>query len=159
MEGGNLLETSKNIQLILNAAISSLTNVIPLKLEVLAPSITVQPYEQKELGVLIGLVGGIKGRLLIESPINAIDTIGQAMFGMTIEGEMIESFTGELGNMIAGNLCTVLEKQGLVLDISPPTVMTGETKFYGFTKAFKLPVKLETGASLNILLTIDDDNA
>ena len=35
------------------------------------------------------------------------------MFGMSIEGEMIESFTGELGNMVAGNLCTVLEKNGL----------------------------------------------
>ena len=47
------------------------------------------------------------------------------MFGMSIEGEMIESFTGELGNMVAGNLCTILEKNGLILDISPPTVMTG----------------------------------
>jgi chemotaxis protein CheX len=126
-------------------------------MEILPPSLTVQPYEQKELGVLIGLVGGIKGRILIDTSKSAIDKIGQAMFGMTIEGEMIESFTGELGNMIAGNLCTVLEKQGLVLDISPPTVMTGTTKLFGFKKAFKLPVRLTTGDSLTILLTIDED--
>ena len=120
-------------------------------------SLIVQPYEQKELSVLIGLVGGIKGRLIIDTTVEAIDIIGQAMFGMSIEGEMIESFTGELGNMVAGNLCTVLEKNGLILDISPPTVMTGKTKFFGFTKAFKLPVRLNDGGMLIVLLTIDED--
>lgn len=79
------------------------------------------------------------------------------MFGMTIEGEMIESFTGELGNMVAGNLCTVLEKDGLTVDISPPTVMVGTTKFFGFKQAFKLPVILEGGAQLTVLLTVDDN--
>lgn len=143
--------------MILNGTISSLTTVIPVKLDVLAPSLTVQPYEQKELSVLIGLIGGIKGRLIIDTSVEAVSTIGQAMFGMTIEGEMIESFTGELGNMVAGNLCTVLEKNGLILDISPPTVMTGTTKFFGFKQAFKLPVVLEGGTTLTVLLTIDEN--
>ena len=40
---------------------------------------------------LIGLVGGIKGRLIIDTTVEVIDTIGQAMFGMSIEGEMIET--------------------------------------------------------------------
>lgn len=149
--------TSKNVQMILNGTISSLSTVIPVKLDVLAPSMTVQPYEQMELSVLIGLVGDIKGRLLIDATEQSIDTIGQAMFGMTIEGEMVESFTGELGNMVAGNLCTVLENEGIKLDISPPTVMTGKTKMYGFKQAFKLPVRLEGGSMLTILLTIDEE--
>ena len=149
--------TSKNIQTILNGTITSLTSVIPVKLDVLSPSLTVQPYEQKELSVLIGLIGGIKGRLIIDTSVEAIETIGQAMFGMTIEGEMIESFTGELGNMVAVNLCTVLEKDGLTVDISPPTVMVGTTKFFGFKQAFKLPVILEGGAQLTVLLTVDDN--
>ena len=42
-------------------------------LEVFAPSLTVQPYEQKELSVLIGLVGGIKGRLIIDTSSEVID--------------------------------------------------------------------------------------
>lgn len=151
------MSTSKNVQMILNGTISSLTSVIPVKLDVLAPSLTVQPYEQKELSVLIGLIGGIKGRLIIDTSVEAIGTIGQAMFGMNIEGEMIESFIGELGNMVAGNLCTVLEKDGLTVDISPPTVMAGTTKFFGFKQAFKLPVVLEGGTKLTVLLTIDEN--
>ena len=150
------MSTSKHVQMILNGTIASLTTVIPVKLEVLAPSMTVQPYEQKELSVLIGLVGGVKGRLIIETSTDVIAIIGQAMFGMSIEGEMIESFTGELGNMVAGNLCTLLEKDGLILDISPPTVMTGTIKFFGFKQAFKLPVRLQDGSMLNVLLTIDE---
>ena len=62
-KGGCINEHIENVQMILNGTITSLTTVIPVKLEVLAPSITVQPYEQKEISVLIGLVGGIKGRL------------------------------------------------------------------------------------------------
>lgn len=151
------MSVSKNVQMILNGTITSLSTVIPVKLDVLAPSLTVQPHEQKELSVLVGLIGGIRGRLIIDTSIEAIDTIGQAMFGMKIEGEMIESFTGELGNMVAGNLCTVLENNGLTVDISPPTVMVGTTKFFGFKQAFKLPVVLENGQTLTVLLTIDED--
>ncbi len=150
------MSTSKYVQMILNGTIASLTTVIPVKLDVLAPTMTVQPYEQKEISVLIGLVGGVKGRLILETTNEVIGQIGQAMFGMSIEGEMIESFTGELGNMVAGNLCTLLEKDGLILDISPPTVMTGTMKFFGFKQAFKLPVQLEDGSMLNVLLTIDE---
>ncbi|MER2090744.1 MAG: chemotaxis protein CheX [Sporosarcina sp.] len=148
---------SANVQRILNGTISSLTAVIPVQLDVLAPSLTAEPYEQKELSVLIGIVGGIKGRLIIDTSTEVITRIGHAMFGMSIEGEMIESFTGELGNMVAGNLCTILEKDGLILDISPPTVMKGTTKFFGFKQACKLPVLLESGGLLTVILTIDEN--
>ncbi|CAM3053639.1 chemotaxis protein CheX [Filibacter tadaridae] len=150
------MSISKNVQMILNGTIASLTTVIPVKLEVLAPTLTVQPYEQKEISVLIGIVGGIKGRLIIDTSTEVINTVGQAMFGMAVEGEMIESFTGELGNMVAGNLCTVMEKEGLLLDISPPTVMTGQTKLFGFKKAFKLPVRVSSAGMITVLLTIDE---
>lgn len=152
------MSLSKNVQRVLNAAISSLTTVIPLNAKVLAPSLTKQPYEQKELSVLIGLVGDIKGRLIIDTSMHTINEIGQAMFGMSIEGEMVESFTGELGNMVAGNVCTTLEKENLLLDISPPTVMTGATKISGFQQAFKLPVQLDNGNMMHLLLTIDEEN-
>lgn len=140
---------------ILNNTIQSLTSVIPIKFDALAPSLTTQPYEQKELSVLIALLGDVRGRLIIDTTESTVSAIGEAMFGMKIEGEMIESFTGELGNMVAGNLCTLLEKESLTLDISPPTVLTGETKFYGFTQAFKLPLNFPDSAPTNVLLTID----
>lgn len=150
------MSTSITIQKVLNGAISSLSTIVPVKFDVLSPVLTAQPYEQKELSVLVNIVGAFKGRLILDTNIEIINIIGQSMFGMNIEGEMVESFTGELGNMVAGNLCTVLEKDDFILDISTPTVMAGETKFYGFKQAFKLPIRFESGSIMNILLTIDD---
>lgn len=149
---------SKTVQQILNGTITSLTSVLPVNVKVLAPSLIAQSYEQKEISVLIGLVGDVKGRVIIDTTLYKISEIGQAMFGMTIEGEMIESFSGELGNMVAGNLCTVLEKEGLRLDISPPTVMVGAAKISGFRQAFQLPVQFEDGSIMQILLTIDEES-
>ncbi|MDW0109040.1 chemotaxis protein CheX [Sporosarcina aquimarina] len=147
---------SSTIQHILNSTIQSLTTIIPVDFKVLSPSLTTQPYEQKELSVLISLIGDLRGRLIIDTNEETISHIGEAMFGMKIEGAMIESFTGELGNMVAGNLCTVLEKNSLTLDISPPTVLMGVTKFYGFQKAFNLPLHFENTLPSNVLLTIDE---
>lgn len=147
---------STSVQQILNKTIQSLTSIIPIKFEVLAPSLTTQPYEQKELSVLINFFGDMHGRLIIDTNESTILQIGEAMFGMKLEGEMMESFTGELGNMVAGNLCSLLEKETLSLDISPPTVLTGKTKFYGFQQAFKLPLLFKDSPDSYILLTLDD---
>ncbi len=79
------------------------------------------------------------------------------MFGMPLEGEMLESFTGEFGNMIAGNLCTAVGQENLEIDITPPTVMVGNTKLYGFEKAFVLPVTIPNIGALTVLLTIEEE--
>jgi len=62
------------------------------------------------------------------------------MFVISIEGEMVKSFTGELGNMVTGNLCTVLENNGLVLDISPPTVMKAIRTFMVLKRHLNFPL-------------------
>ena len=122
-----------------------------------APSTSVEPYIQREMGVLIGIVGDLKARIIIDGSPTIFGNIGGAMFGMPLEGEMLESFTGEFGNMIAGNLCTHVGEQNLELDITPPTVMVGNTKLYGFQQAFRLPATIETVGDITVLLTVDDE--
>ena len=151
------MTTSKHIQTILNGTISSLKTILPMNIEVKPPSISSEPYIQEHMGVLIGIVGDIKGRIIIDGTPTSFGGVGAAMFGMPLEGEMLESFTGELGNMIAGNLCTIVGQDGLNLDITPPTVMVGNTKLYGFQKVFRLPAVIENIGDVTILLTIDDE--
>ena len=127
-----------------------------MELSIQSPSISSQPYIQMEMGVLIGLVGDIKGRVIIDSTSPTFSTIGEKMFGMELEGDMLESFTGELGNMFAGNLCTQMGLDSLNVDITPPTVMVGNTKLFGFNRAFKLPVIVADIGTLHILFTIDE---
>ena len=128
-----------------------------MTIDVKSPIVAKEPYEQKEMGVLIGLVGDLKGRIIIDGTPEIFGAIGSAMFGMPLEGPMLESFTGELGNMIAGNLCTYAGQESLELDITPPTVMVGNTKLYGFQQAFKLPATIEGAGDIFILYTIDDE--
>lgn len=152
------MTTSKHIQTILNGTIHSLKTILPNNIQVSTPTITQEPYEQKEMGVLIGIVGDLKARIIIDGASTIFSNIGSSMFGMPLEGEMLESFTGEFGNMIAGNLCTSVGGNGLELDITPPTVMVGNTKLYGFQHAFRLPVSIENVGEITVLLTIDDDD-
>lgn len=149
------MSASKHIQTILNGTITSLKSVIPLTMDIKSPSLMVQPFDQKEMGVLIGIVGDIKGRIIIDSTADCFSQIGATMFGMPLEGEMLESFTGELGNMIAGNLCTTVAGN-LEIDITPPTVIVGTSKLFGFQHAFKLPVDLTGVGEMTIILTIDE---
>ena len=128
-----------------------------MNINVKSPSIAVEPYEQKEMGVLIGLLGDIKGRVIIDGSSETFGAIGSAMFGMPLEGPMLESFTGEFGNMIAGNLCTYVGQDNVELDITPPTIMVGNTKLYGFQQAFTILATIESVGDIYILFTIDND--
>lgn len=150
------MSISKHIQTILNGTIHSLKSIIPLEVNVKTPSLVTEPYQQEAMGVLIGIVGQLKGRIIIDGTPETFSGVGATMFGMPLEGEMLESFTGELGNMIAGNLCTFAGQEGIELDITPPTVMVGTTKLYGFTKAFRISTELADLGSLTILLTIEE---
>lgn len=156
LEGKRKLSASKHIQTILNGTIQSIKSVLPFTMDIKSPSLMVQPFEQKEMGVLIGIVGDIRGRIIIDSTSNCFSSIGAAMFGMPLEGEMLESFTGELGNMIAGNLCTSVASNGVEIDITPPTVIVGTTKLFGFQHAFRLPVEITDVGELTIILTVDE---
>lgn len=150
------MSTSKHIQTILNGTIQSLKSVIPISMDIKSPSLMVQPFVQKEMGVLIGIIGDIKGRIIIDSAAESFSAIGATMFGMPLDGEMLESFTGELGNMIAGNLCTSVAASGVEIDITPPTVIVGTSRLYGFQHAFRLPVEIENIGEMTIILTIDE---
>ncbi|WP_332648941.1 chemotaxis protein CheX [Lysinibacillus sp. 54212] len=151
------MSTSKHIQTILNGTIHALKSILPMNIEISSPSLTTEPFIQQEMGVLIGLVGDLKGRIIIDGSPTTFGAIGSTMFGMPLEGEMLESFTGEFGNMIAGNLCTHVGQNELELDITPPTVMVGNTKLYGFQSAFRLPASIDTAGNITILLTIDEE--
>ena len=76
---------------------------------------------------------------------------------MALEGEMLESFAGELGNMIAGSLSTFISQKGINMDITPPTVLVGQTKVYGFSKAFRLPIEITNVGSILIVLMVETE--
>ena len=91
-----MMSNSKYFQTILNGTIHALKTILPMDIEVKSPSIISEPFQQQQMGVLIGLIGDLKGRVIIDSSPEVFSGIGSTMFGMPLEGEMLESFTGNL---------------------------------------------------------------
>lgn len=153
------LTVGEKVTSILNGTIEAVKGVIPLALDINKPSLFTEPLQNTDIGVLIGMTGDVRGRIVIESDEKTIGSIGEAMFGMPLEGEMLHSFTGELGNMIAGNLSTQVSQKGVDMDITPPTVFVGNTKMYGFDRAFRVPVQVkDNGGEIQLILMIEQQD-
>ena len=146
---------TKHVTTILNGTIESTKGVIPFEISVDKPVIFTQPFILQSFGVLIGMTGDVRGRLILDGDEQVFSKIGEGMFGMVVEGEMLESFAGELGNMIAGQLSIHISQQDMEMDITPPTVLVGQTKIYGFEKAFRLTITIHNAGIINIVLMIE----
>lgn len=150
-----LVTLTKSVTDILNGTIESVKGVLPFEVTVDKPSLFTQSFTQHSIGVLIGMTGDVRGRVIIDAEEAVFGKIGEGMFGMFLEGEMLESFAGELGNMIAGNLSTFIFQQGFEMDITPPTVLVGQTKVFGFNRAFRLPINIANVGVLEIILAVE----
>lgn len=145
---------NRSVLELLNGVLFSLKAVVPIQHEVNKPQTLQQPL-LINYGVLIGFLGDINGKLLLKGHQSIFGSIGEAMFGMAVEGEMLTSFTGELGNMIAGSLSTNISEKGIKTDITSPTVMDGETKLSGYQKAISLVVNFDGLGTMDIQLLLD----
>jgi chemotaxis protein CheX len=103
----------------------SVSKTIPLPF-VFSYSISSQQSLQVDFGVMVGLIGDIEGDFFLLGKEKLFSSLGETMFGMPLEGEMLKSFVGELANMISGNLCTEMSRN-LKLDITHPTVLSDES--------------------------------
>ncbi len=141
---------------VLNCTFEAMGLVFPVSFTREKLEVITQYIHSEELGVLIGLTHDLHGRLIIEGRVPVFQRLSEAMYGMKLTGAMLESFVGELGNMIAGNMSSRLAEQGAHVEISPPTVMVGPTKLTGFTTAAKIPVDLLNVGRIHLILILDE---
>jgi chemotaxis protein CheX len=147
-------ESSTSITAVLNGMIASLNHVVPIKHEVNQPRIAGKNLKL-QFGVLIGITGDLKGKLVLSGEPTVFGAIGETMFGMPLEDEMLVSFSGELGNMLAGGLSTNIVQNGINTDITSPTIMEGNTTLLGYEKAIQLTVNFDSIGVLDLYLLVD----
>ena len=116
--------------------------------------LTVQQIEVQK-GTSIGFVGSIQGKLVLAGAKETFQRIGEVMFGMTLEDEMLDSFVGELGNMIAGNFSTTLSVKNISTDISAPASLKGDTTISGYKIAGWVNSLLDNQESLDLYILLD----
>ena len=139
---------------LLNGTYSSIKNTVPIHHKMKKPKILNQPLNL-QYGVLIGLTIDMNGKLILAGDTSIFASIGEAMFGMQLENEMLTSFSGELGNMIAGSLSTNLVENGIRTDITSPIVIEENTTISDYQKGLHLTAVFANKGELDIYILLD----
>ena len=140
---------------VLNCAVMAMKAIIPAELTVGKPTLLNGSFDHHAIGVFIGMTGDLPGRIILDGPEDAFASLGTKMFGMPIAGEMVESFAGEMVNMIAGNMGVTLSEKGIAIDITPPTIIVGDSKISGFKQAIELPLSFQDAGEYRLVLSIE----
>lgn len=117
-----------------------------------------KPSPSYGVSVLVGVIGEVKGQIMYSLSEDTAKNIASAMMmGMPVTefDEMAKSAISELSNMITGNASTQLAAQGLEIDISPPTLITGKDVVVTTStiQTIVVPVEIEAGIlEINIAL-------
>jgi len=154
-KGESKMSTSTHITNLLNASIRAINHIMTMKNTISDP-ILVGHTLHLNYGVLIGLVGEIEGKLMITGDPDVFAMIGEKLFGMPLAGEMLKSFTGELGNMIAGGISTDIGNQGMDIDITSPTIIEGDSILSGYKQGIQLQITLSERHRFELNLLVDD---
>ncbi|OZU87192.1 chemotaxis protein CheX [Virgibacillus indicus] len=147
-------ERNRTITDLLNATYTSLKSIVPINYQMSKPQLLGKTLNL-QFGVLIGVTGDIKGRLILAGNPAVFSSIGESMFGMPLEGEMLSSFSGELGNMLAGRIATAIVESDIKTDITAPTIMEGNTTLSGYEKAIQLTAEFDHVGGMDIYLLLN----
>lgn len=93
------------------------------------PYVKTAPFVADKILISLGVTGQIRGSVVISmNQETANDIASKMMMGMPVNelNELAKSALCELGNMIMGNVATLLFNIGTQIDITPPSLMTGE---------------------------------
>ena len=117
----------------------------------------------KEIMVVVGVTGAIRGQIYLGLSKEFALKVVSAMMGGAIVTEldsMAQSAVSELGNMICGNAITVFSKDGLSLDITPPTVIAGNGMQVTARKmsVLSVPVQLDGIDGMEISIALEGES-
>lgn len=80
--------------------------------------------------IILGIVGAVRGNVVYSIDIDSSKQIASTMMmGMPIEelDDMAKSALSELTNMLTANAATVFSDNGIIIDISTPTMTIGNS--------------------------------
>lgn len=105
----------------------------------------------KDVTVLIGLSQDIRGNVAYGLSAECAKNIASTMMGgMPVPefDEMAQSAISELVNMVTANAATILENLGKTVNISPPTLVTGENITVRISQVQTLAIEFVTTAGI-----------
>lgn len=119
------------------------------------------PFSGKEILTVVGMTGEIRGQVYLGIPMtSALKIVSMMMGGVGVSAfdSMAQSAITELSNMICGNAATRFSKEGIFLDITPPTLIIGKGMEVSAVKmrVLSIPIHIEGIESLEMNLVFGD---
>ncbi|MDR3542805.1 MAG: chemotaxis protein CheX [Desulfosporosinus sp.] len=120
------------------------------------------PYMSESILVLIGITGGFHGSVVMSFSKVVCCKIASAMMGCSLIAELDEiakSAIGELCNMILGYAATLFSRGKIVVDITPPTILTGDNIQLSIpnTVVICIPLIFEDDSQIEINVSFVED--
>jgi chemotaxis protein CheX len=120
------------VNLFIKAFVSVGEMVLGGKLTSKKPFIKTKTAGIKDVAVLIGVTGQLKGQVAINFEKETAIKIASFMMGgmeITELDDIAKSAVSEVGNMVMGNASTELSNVGISTDITPPNLIVGQNMF------------------------------
>lgn len=145
----------------INVASSLLTMMCGIEVKRGNVYLKASPFNANHVVIIVGIAGTFKGQVYFSiDEKTACGIASKMMMGMEVPtlDEMAKSAIAELGNMILGNVCTEFSNQGIILDITPPSVMVGQDMQISTkgVETFCVPLIIESVGTMEIDVSITD---
>ncbi|RKD22520.1 chemotaxis protein CheX [Caminicella sporogenes DSM 14501] len=140
---------AEHVNPFIKASKEVITQMTNIEFKVGKPFLKKSPFNAKSVLILIGITGDLKGQAIIDiDKSTALKIVSGMMGGMPVAelDEIARSALSELGNMIMGNSATLLYNQGIKIDITPPSLMMGQS------------MSISTDHMQNICVPLEADN-
>lgn len=151
---------AEHINPFLMAASEVLKQMCALQTSVGKPYLKEAKFTHDAFIIIIGVTGEIRGQAMItlENAIACDIASKMCMMPITELDDLSMSALSELGNMIMGNTATLFSAKGIGIDITPPTICSGDVEFTTvFAKNICVPLSYEDGKVIEINLAMRQD--
>lgn len=119
------------------------------------------PYTSDSIVIMVGLTGKMRGQAMFTMNISvALGIASNMMGGMPVNelDDISRSAVSELTNMILGNAATILYNKGMVVEITPPSLLMGDNMkiSHNKLKTVCIPLVMDNGGVIEIDLAVEE---
>ncbi|WMJ90538.1 chemotaxis protein CheX [Anaerocolumna sp. MB42-C2] len=150
---------AEHINPFLIAATKILKDMCFVDVKIGKPYVKNADFTDDTLVIMIGITGEIRGQAMIAFPNSVACDIASKMIMMPVTqlDELATSAVCELGNMIMGNTATIFSTKGIGIDITPPTLCTGNVAFTNnYSQNICIPLIYDESRAIEINVALKD---
>ncbi|WP_368505566.1 chemotaxis protein CheX [Alkalihalophilus sp. As8PL] len=149
------------VNAICRATKSILTGHLGVEVDILRPSAGSGSVPSNDISVILGVKGELKGQIICTfSTETAINIVSAMMGGMEVQqlDNMGWSAVQEFGNWVAGTTATELSKEECIIDVTPPVINEGESKFHSSYPYITVPLGSPIG-DIRVHISVSEDDS